>query len=446
VVLFDFDSTVETPFSLTEDEKLYFEKFRMKNTVFEMTDKVNKLSTIKAKIVEEVEAGKKIYDLTAPEAKTFDNEKLLTLVAKRGRFNQSAQVLELSKNVVANYDKQMEITSNSATYNFDTERGFGNEKVVGHGEKGDFEADRFTFDKKKGEIVLLRNVYMKSGDTALRSPDKAMLFSAENKFISTNATLIQNKYTLKGDTLTIYFKDTKRFEIDKIYSTGHTNIISDAKNVWADKGEYDKKTGIIKLFNNVKITDAKGGIIYTQRGEYNENKGVIKLFEDVKITDPKGYTILARKGEYNENAGIMKLFGDVKITDKSGYDATAQKGEYNTAKGTFTLEENVQIKKGTSLIKAPKAIYFQNAGEFRFYGRVFVSQEEGTATADTGVYFIKKNIAELEHNVILEKNGNIVRGDKAIADLNTSKSRLLAKPGGRVSGRLFESTFKKKKD
>ncbi|MBO5441420.1 MAG: hypothetical protein J6A09_02500 [Alphaproteobacteria bacterium] len=34
IVLFDFDATSDSPLPLAEDEKLYFEKFRMKNTVF----------------------------------------------------------------------------------------------------------------------------------------------------------------------------------------------------------------------------------------------------------------------------------------------------------------------------------------------------------------------------------------------------------------------------
>ena len=46
-------------------------------------------------------------------------------------------------------------------------------------------------------------------------------------------------------------------------------------------------------------------------------------------------------------------------------------------------------------------------------------------------------------NVVIEKNGNIVRGDKAISDFNTSKSKLIAKKGGRISGKLIESKLKK---
>ena len=62
------------------------------------------------------------------------------------------------------------------------------------------------------------------------------------------------------------------------------------------------------------------------------------------------------------------------------------------------------------------------------------------------VYFVKKNVAELEGNVVITKNGNMVKGDKAISDFTTSKSRLIAKNGGRISGKLIESTLKEKKD
>ncbi|MBP5698226.1 MAG: LPS export ABC transporter periplasmic protein LptC, partial [Alphaproteobacteria bacterium] len=108
-----------------------------------------------------------------------------------------------------------------------------------------------------------------------------------------------------------------------------------------------------------------------------------------------------------------------------------------------TLQNNVEISKGTSTITAPKAVYFQAKDEFRFYDKIHIKQDDGTAEAKSGVYYIKKNMAELENNVIITKNGNQVRGDKAISDFTTSKSRLIAKNGGRISGKLFESSFKK---
>lgn len=416
IVLFDFDSDKDSTFVLASEEKVYFEKFRMKNTVFEITEKDNDLSTLMADVVEETEPGKKQYNLTSPKAKTFDGTKTITLEAKTGKYDQNRQVLDLFTDVVANYDKQMEIKTNSATYSFAKEAGYGNEKVVGNGEKGYFEADKFTFDKGKGVVTLIHNVFIKNDTTELRTPETASLFLNDNKFVATKATIKKGKDTLKGNTVTALFKDTRSFEISHVYAEGQTQIVSDGKKAFADKSDYDETTGLVKLFGNVKVV-AEGG-----------------------------YTATANNGVYDDKAQTFTLIDNVNVKNDSGYTAVAQKGIYNLSKNTFTLQNNVRITKGNNIITAPKAIYFQNKDEFRFYEDVRVTQKDGTATAKSGVYYIKKNIAELENDVVITKDGNIVRGDKAISDFNTSKSRLIAKGGGRISGKLIESTLKDKDD
>lgn len=416
IALFDFDTNNDTTISLADEEKIYFEKFRMKNTVFEITERDNQHSTLRADIVEEIEPGKKLYNLVNPDAETLDKGKIITLSAETGTYNQNKQLLDLKKKVVANYNKEMEAHTNSASYNFAKEYGYGNEKIIGQGERGSFEADKFTFDKKKGIGTLIKNVVIKSQDFELKSPEKATLFLNDSKFISTRATVKKGKDILKGDTVTAFFKDTKSFDIDKAYSNGHTEIYSDGKKAFADRGEYQASTGLVKLFDNVKIVDTNG------------------------------YTATADFGIYNSAKKLFTLQKNVKVKDKNGYTAIAENGIYDLNKKTFTLEKNVKIDKGTNVITAPKAIYFQNKDEFRFYDDVKVTQEDNTATATSGVYFVKKNIAELEGNVVITKKGNIVRGDKAISDFTTSKSRLIAKNGGRISGKLIESTLKEKKD
>lgn len=416
IALFDFDTSTDTAIPLADDEKIYFEKFRMKNTVFEITEKDNQLSTLRADIVEEIEPGKKLYNLVNPNAKTLDKNKIITLSAKQGTYNQQQQILNLKKDVVANYNQEMEAHTNSATYDFAKEYGFGNEKIIGYGERGHFEADKFTFDKKNGVGSLIKNVVLKSKDFELMSPDKATFFLNDNKFISTNATVKKGKDILKGDTVTAFFKDMTSFDIDKAYSNGHTEIYSDGKKAFADRGEYQASTGLVKLFDNVKIVDSNG------------------------------YTATADFGIYNSKKKLFTLEKNVKVKDKNGYTAIAENGIYDLNKKTFTLKKNVKIDKGTNVITAPKAIYFQSKDEFRFYDDVRVIQADNTATANSGVYFVKKNIAELEGNVVITKNGNMVKGDKAISDFTTSKSRLIAKKGGRISGKLIESTLREEKD
>lgn len=383
VILFDFETNNDNTLPLANEEKIYFEKFRMKNTVFEITEKDNQFSVIKATEVEEKEAGSKIYNLTAPDAQTIDKDKTITLTAQKGIYDQKTQVLNLISDVIGNYNGQMKIKTQSATYNFQKETGFGNEKITGNGEKGSFEADKFTFDKKNGIITLISNVLLKGNDLELKSPHFATLYTNENKLVSEQATIKKAKDTLKGDLITAYFKDMKQFEISKAYSEGHTEIYTKGKAVFAQKGEYIAEENLIKLFNNVKIVDS------------------------------------------------------------SGYTATAQKGIYDTNKKTITLLDDVKIVKDTSTVTAPKAVYFQTKDEIHFYDNVKVTQADNSATAKRGVYFIKKNVAELNDNVIITKNGNQVRGDKAISDFNTSISRLVPKQGGRIFGKLIEKTLKK---
>lgn len=413
IALFDFEANSESMLQTAEEEKMYFEKFRIKNTVFEIIDKNNKLSTLKADIVEETVSGTKIYDLTHPDAQTIDKGKIITLAADSGVYDQTKQVLDLKDNVVSDYNKVMKIKTSRATYNFDTEYGYGHEKVIGNGEKGYFEADRFTFDRKTNIVTLIGNVYMKNDSTELKTPHTAVLRLDENKFTAVNAQVTKGKDILKTDELIVFFKDGGHFEIDKAYSNGHTEIYSEGKAAFADRGEYYETTGLVKLFENVRIVDSSG------------------------------YTATANEGVYDKTKNVFTLTKNVIVKDKSGYTATAGNGIYDLNKKTFTLIQDVRIDKGANVITAPKAIYFQAKDEFRFYDDVKVVQEDGTATAKNGVYYIKKNIAELHNNVVITRNGNTVYGEKAVSDFTTSQSRLVGKEGGRIFGKLIESTLKK---
>lgn len=386
VVLFDFDTQSDSTLSIAEEEKLYFEKFRMKNTVFEITEKDNQFSILKAETIEEVNAGEKVYNLINPDAQTTDKSKIITLSSMNGYYDQNKRVLNLSNNVVANYNKQMIANTSDVSYNFSKEEGYGKNPIVGNGEKGKFKANSFSFSKKNSSITLIGDVELLSNDITLTTPNEATLFANDNKFVANNATAIKGKDRIKGDVLTVLFKDTKSFEIDKAYTDGKTEIYSGNKKATADKGEY--------------LADAF----------------------------------------------ISNLYGNVRIADPRGYIATAEKGSYNSKNKTFTLTNNVKIIKGNNTAFADRATYYQDKEEFHLFDNVRVIQDNTVASADKGVYFIKKNVAELEKNVVITRDGNMVKGDKAISDFSISKSRLIANNGGRISGKLIESRLGNKED
>ena len=153
VVLFDFESNSDSTISLAEEDKIYFEKFRMQNTVFEITEKDNQFSTLKAQVVEETGANTKIYDLTLPTAETLDKGKVITASAKKGTYNQITQDLNLIGDISGDYNHIMTITTQSASYNFSKEFGFGHEQIIGKGDNRYFKADEFTFSGGRINII-----------------------------------------------------------------------------------------------------------------------------------------------------------------------------------------------------------------------------------------------------------------------------------------------------
>ena len=356
VALFDFSNSSDTGLVVDSEERIYFEKFRIKNTVFEITEKDNQISIIKADTVEETIAGSKIYNLTNPDAQSINDETIITLISKNGSYNQNTRILELSEDVVANYNKEMTVKTAKVSYNFHTMEGYGNNKIVGTGNKGNFSANRFSFNKKQNTITLINDVLLSSNDIEVTTPKKATLYANDNKFIAEDAVVKKGKEKLKGDLLTVFFKDTKNFEIEKAFSNGNPEVYSNGERAYADEVQYLPSSSIINLNGNVKIV------------------------------------------------------------------------------------------KGNSIATANKAVYNQTKEEFYLYDNVKIQQQGTTASADKGVYFVKKNVAELEKNVVINKDGNMVKGDKAISDFNTSKSRLIAKNGGRISGKLIESKLDKKED
>ena len=411
VALFNFDTTQPT-LSVDKDDNFYFEKFRMKNTVFEVTDEDNQFSILKAKTVEENKPGSKIYELEKPDAKTIDGDKTITLKANNGVYNQNNEELFLEGDVESLYDEQMLIKTNSANYNFKTEKGSGKEKITGEGENKNFSAIGFSFDKKNNILTLNKDVYLKSDNLSLTTPKQATLYINKNMFIANDAVVKKDNDSLEGNELKVFFKDTKNFEILKAFSKGNTKIKTNKKTATAD------------------------------RGEYFADKNIANLYDNVRVRDDSGYDARAKKGTYYLTKNNFVLDDDVKIV-KGANTAYTDKAIFYQDKKEFHFLGNIKIINGKNVAYTDKAIYYQNKDEFHFFGNVKINQQDTTATSKKGIYFVKKNIVELIDNVIIEKNGNMVRGDKAISDFNTSKSKLIAKKGGRISGKLIESKLKK---
>ncbi len=79
------------------------------------------------------------------------------------------------------------------------------------------------------------------------------------------------------------------------------------------------------------------------------------------------------------------------------------------------------------------------------YDNVKIVTKDATVTADKGLYLPKMAVVKLFDNVLIDQQGNKLKGDFAETNLNTGKSRILAgqTSKGRVSG-IFKEQKKDK--
>lgn len=79
------------------------------------------------------------------------------------------------------------------------------------------------------------------------------------------------------------------------------------------------------------------------------------------------------------------------------------------------------------------------------YDDVKIVTKDAVVTADRGVYLPKSSQIELYDNVVINQDGNFIKGDKATTDMNTGITKLLTKKGSgkRVSGIFKEKTKEK---
>ncbi len=67
-------------------------------------------------------------------------------------------------------------------------------------------------------------------------------------------------------------------------------------------------------------------------------------------------------------------------------------------------------------------------------GGVIVTSDTQSATSDWAAMDVKKNTIIMGDNVVISQDGNVIRGNKVLVDLNTGYSRIISssKTGGRV--------------
>jgi lipopolysaccharide export system protein LptA len=144
--------------------------------------------------------------------------------------------------------------------------------------------------------------------------------------------------------------------------------------------------------------------------------------------------VYVQQGDTNMRCPELKVFyeGEMKgaSKDSSGAASDAKTAAAPTAKAS-TTENNVQ----------------QRIKRIEAQGGVIVVSKDQRATGDRADFDIKSNTVTLLGNVVVTQGPNVMKGDKLIVDLTTSRARMEAGTKGspgRVQGLFVPSALKDK--
>ena len=246
-------------------------------------------------------------------------------------------------------------------------------------------------------LLLFSAVFAYAGDVNITAEQKVEWHQKEQKMVAVgNAVATRDDMNIKSDTLIGYYKPgsgESKGKISRVEAKGNVRMHSDKADAFGYNLDYD-------LDKDTAVLLGKPAKIKTE-----------------------GETITAEENiTYYPSQQKAVALGNVEGTDKDGNHIYSDKMIAYFIKG----------KDGSSNLTLDKVDIF---------GNVKIVTKDTTVTADKGTYLPQSGLVKLFDNIIINQDGNLLRGDKAETNLNTGISKLLA---GSAKGRV-KGVFKEKK-
>ena len=105
-------------------------------------------------------------------------------------------------------------------------------------------------------------------------------------------------------------------------------------------------------------------------------------------------------------------------------------GNVHVVQGDTTMRCKVLVvhydsnQPGAMKSTTPGAGGSQQISRLEAKGGVIVTQQDQTATGDTGLFDMKSNTITLLGNVVVSQGGNVVRGERLVVDMTTGVSKV----------------------
>ncbi len=245
--------------------------------------------------------------------------------------------------------------------------------------------------------LLFSAAAAQAGDVNITADQKVEWHQKEQKIVAVgNAVATRDDMSIKSDTLIGYYLPAP----------------ADAKS----------KVSRVEAKGNVRLHSAKADG-FGDNLDYNLEKDIAVLTGRPAKIKTETETITAQDSIiYYPSAQKAVAGGNVETVDKDGNKLFADEM-------TAYFIKSDDKKSNLTLDKVDIA------------GNVKIVTKDAVVTADSGTYLPQSGLIKLFDNIVIDQDGNLLRGDKAETNLNTGISRLLA---GAKQGRV-KGVFKEKK-
>ena len=153
--------------------------------------------------------------------------------------------------------------------------------------------------------IFGKNLILTSQENKLESNNKMEYWRTKGVAIASGKAKAQkgNEFKIEAEKLVWYLNENdKKIDVKKIFGFDNVSIYTNNEVAFSDKALYNKKSGICKLFGNVKLQ--KGDSFLT--GDYAEvdlNKGISKLLPAPnfdKLNENRVRALIDKKQNFEE--------------------------------------------------------------------------------------------------------------------------------------------------
>lgn len=154
---------------ITRPKKGELEKLHVEKTVFNITDKNNKVNNLTADNIDETSPGSKLIKLTNPDGVLpVSLADWINIKSPTGYFNQNTNILTLVDNVDIFYSPGMNIEVPEITFDFNLSKAYSNKPVKAQGYIGDLDSQGFELYNNTGIIIFTGKTHIKIKEDRLK--------------------------------------------------------------------------------------------------------------------------------------------------------------------------------------------------------------------------------------------------------------------------------------